>query len=126
MKLSEVEKKLYNRTTPHHPKEAGKSGFILSDGMFVSCTNHAALCKSIGTSLSSALRLGLCRFFSRSGLGGNVAAFEFSTLTDKQKTAIKSLLKYNDFHFVIVQGDDVKDTIERLSRPVRSIPAIHG
>ncbi len=126
MKLSEVEKKLYKRCNPQHPKLAGKGGFILSDGLFVSCTDHAALCRSIGTTLKSVLRLGLVRFFSRSGLGGNVAAFEFSTLTDAQKRAIKNLLKYNDFHSVIVQGDGVNDTIEHLSRPVRSIPAIHN
>ncbi len=125
MNLAEVEKKLYKRCNPQHPKEAGKGGFILSDGMFVTTTHHEALCESIGTSLTSVIRLGLCRFFSRSGYDGNVAAFEFSTLTDAQKLAIKALLKHNDFYSVIVVGDGVNDTMER-SRPIRAVPVIHG
>ena len=122
MKLAEVEKKLYKRCTPQHPKSVGKGGFILSDGKFVSCTDHAALCRSIGTTLKSVLRVGLCRFFSRSGLGGNVAVFEFrKALTDAQKMAVKSLLKHNVYHYIIC-GDE---TIESQTRPIRSIPSIH-
>jgi hypothetical protein len=121
MKLSDIENKIYKRMNVEPPKLAGKGGFILSDGMFVSTSNHAGTCKSIGITLRSAIKSGLCRFFSRQGLGGNVAVFEYRKLTDKQTTAIKSFLKYNEFHHVICGGE----TIESQTRAIRSVPSIH-
>lgn len=116
LNLETLERNIKELYGQRNPKYLPKGGFILSNGMLFATTNHAAFMQSVDCTLSKSIKLGVCRFFSRSGLGGNVAAFEYRNITDKQKSTIKKILKQENFFSVITE----KETIERM-RPIRTI-----
>ena len=116
MSLETLEAKIKELYGQRNPKYLPKGGFILSNGMLFAVNNHEAFMKSVDCTLSKALKLGVCRFFSRSGIAGKVAAFEYKNLTIEQKITIKKILRNEDFFSVITE----KETLERF-RPIRSI-----
>ena len=116
MNLETLEKNIKERYGQRNPKYLPKGGFILSDGTLFATTHHEVFMKLVDCTLKQSIRLGVCRFFSRSGLGGKVAAFEYRKITDSQKSTIKKILKNENFFSVITE----KETIERF-RPIRAI-----
>ena len=116
MNLEKIEKKFRASYKLNNSCECGSGGFILSDGSIIATTDHNAVCKIIGCKLSKVLEVGICRFMFRIGQQGNIAAFEYHTLTPEQKTAIRGVLKAEEFYTVVT----TKTTINR-QRPIRSL-----
>jgi hypothetical protein len=116
--LLQIENKIKELYGQRNPKYPSKGGFILSNGMLFATTNHAAFCKSVDSTLTQVIKLGVCRFFSRTGIGGGVAAFEYrkTRITNEQKETIRKILKRENFYTVVTE----KETVERF-RPIRSI-----
>jgi hypothetical protein len=116
--LPQIENKIKELYGQRKPEYTPKGGFILSNGMLFATTNHAAFCKSVDCTLTQAIKLGVCRFFSRTGIGGNVAAFEYrkTRITTQQKTMIRKILRSANFYTVVTE----KETVERF-RPIRTI-----
>lgn len=116
MQLERIEAKFKAKYRVANPRTPGSGGFILSDGAVVPTTNHASACDNIGCKLDAVLEVGLCRYMFRVGQQGNVAAFEYHTLTPEQKNAIRGMLKADDYFTVVTE----KTTIDR-QRPIRSL-----
>lgn len=116
MNLERIEAKFKANYKLNNACECGSSGFILSDGSVIKTTDHNAACKTIGCKLSKVLEEGICRFMFRIGQQGNIAAFEYHTLTPEQKNTIRKILKSDDYYTVITE----KTVIDKM-RPIRSI-----
>ena len=97
-------------------QDCGNAGFILSDGRIMKITNHAAVCKSVGLKLSEVIQSGVCRFMFHKGKEGQIAAFEYCSLTIQQRSTISLLLRADDYYVVVT----TKNTVSRF-RPIRSI-----
>ena len=116
MNIEKVEKKFKASFRLGTPRECGNSGFILSDGSVMPILGHERACQDVGCKLAEVLEAGVCRYMFRVGQQGNVAAFEYSMLTPEQKTAIRGILKADDYYTVVT----TKTMIDRV-RPIRSI-----
>lgn len=116
MNLEKIEKKFRASFRLGTPRECGNSGFILSDGSVMPIMGHERACQDMGCKLAEVLEVGMCRYLFRVGQQGNVAAFEYHALTPEQKTAIRGILKADEYYTVIT----TKTTIDR-QRPIRSI-----
>ena len=95
----------------------GSAGFILSDGRIINTSDHAAVCKAIGYTLSKVIQSGICRFMFHKGKEGQIAAFEYCSLTIQQRCTISLLLRADNYFTIVTQ----KTTISRF-RPIRSLP----
>ena len=116
MNLEKIEKKFRANFRLGTPRDCGHSGFILSDGSVMPILGHERACQDLGCKLAEILEAGMCRYMFRVGQQGNVAAFEYHTLTPEQKIAIRGMLKADDYYTVVTE----KTTIDRV-RPIRSL-----
>lgn len=116
MQLEKIEKKFRSNYQFGSARDSGSGGFILSDGSVVATTDHTSCCKRLGFKLADILEAGICRYMFRIGQQGNVAAFEYSTLTPEQKTTIRKMLKVDDYYCVITTK-----MVTNSFRPVRNL-----
>ncbi len=116
MNAEKIEAKFKKSFRLGTPKECGNSGFILSDGSVMPILGHERACESMGSKLADVIKAGMCRYMFRVGQQGNVAAFEYHALTPEQKTAIRGILKADDYYQVVT----TKTTTDR-NRPIRSL-----
>lgn len=114
--LEKIERKFRACFRLSTPKECASSGFILSDGSVIPILGHERACESMGLGLAMVIEAGLCRYLIRTGQQGEIGAFEYYTLTPKQKIAIRGILKAGEFYTVVT----TKTTTDR-NRPIRSI-----
>ena len=91
MNLEKIEKKFQANYKSGNARESGSGGFILSDGLVIPLRSgrHEVACNGIGTKLADVLEIGVCRYMFRIGQQGNVAAFEYHSLTPEQKITIR-------------------------------------
>ncbi|KKN48394.1 hypothetical protein LCGC14_0653410 [marine sediment metagenome] len=116
MDLEKIEKKFRANYQFSNARESGSGGFILSDGSVMPTPNHERTCKNMGTKLADVLEVGVCRYMFRIGQQGNVAAFEYHSLTPEQKITIRKMLKNDDYFTVVTEK-----TTTNSFRPVRNL-----
>ncbi len=118
MNLEKIKKKFRANYKSGSARESGNGGFILSDGLVIPLGHgrHEVACNGIGTKLADVLKAGICRYMFRIGQQGNVAAFEYYSLTPEQKITIRKMLKNDDYFTVITEK-----TTTNSFRPVRNL-----